>query len=528
MAEWWSSLSLRLRALLTRRQRERDLHDEVAFHLAMREEQIRARGDADPRAHARRRFGSVAKIQDDVRDTWAIAPRISSLLQDLRYGGRMVRRSPGFALLVVVILGLGVGVNTVMFSVVNAVVLRPLPYVDPGRLVRVWHVPPSAQFPGATRFSVSPANYFDWRAQNRVFEQMAIYAPGSATLTGSGQEPAAVPEGVVSAEFFNVLGVRPLYGRLFEAGEDEPGKDDVVVLSEELWQTRFGGDRGIIGRSITVDSRPRTVIGIAAPSMAFPARARIWTPLAMNAELRALRGIHDFLVVARLKPDVSVSSAQAEMDTISKRLEAQYPVDNTGWGALVLPLQDDIVGDARTALLVLLGAVGFVMLIASANLANLLLAKTLGRAREIAVRTALGASRRRIVQQILCETMLLGLISGAVGVLLANASMTAIVAYVTGTIPRSTEINLDARVLLFTLAVSLIAGFIAGVAPAWRLTRPNIQGTLNQGLTRTATGSHDRRLRNALVVSEVALALVLLVGAGLLIRTVGTLRGVDP
>jgi predicted permease len=312
-----------------------------------------------------------------------------------------------------------------------------------------------------------------------------------------------------------------LYGRLFEAGEDEPGKDDVAVLSEELWQTRFGGDRGIIGRSITVDSRPRTVIGIAASSMAFPARARIWTPLAMNAELRALRGIHDFLVVARLKPDVSVPSAQAEMDTISKRLEAQYPVDNTGWGALVLPLQDDIVGDARTALLVLLGAVGFVMLIASANLANLLLAKTLGRAREIAVRTALGASRRRIVQQILCETMLLGLISGAVGVLLANASMTAIVAYVTGTIPRSTEINLDARVLLFTLAVSLIAGFIAGVAPAWRLTRPNIQGTLNQGLTRTATGSHDRRLRNALVVSEVALALVLLVGAGLLIRTVG-------
>jgi hypothetical protein len=191
MAEWWSSLSLRLRALVTRRQRERDLHDEVAFHLAMREEQIRARGDADPRAHARRRFGSVAKIQDDVRDTWAIAPRIGSLLQDLRYGGRMVRRSPGFALLVVVILGLGVGVNTVMFSVVNAVVLRPLPYVDPGRLVRVWHVPPSAQFPGATRFSVSPANYFDWRAQNRVFEQMAIYAPGSATLTGSGQEPAA-------------------------------------------------------------------------------------------------------------------------------------------------------------------------------------------------------------------------------------------------------------------------------------------------------------------------------------------------
>jgi putative ABC transport system permease protein len=528
MAEWWSSIQLRLRALLNRGQREQDLDDEIAFHLAMREAQARQSGSADAANQARRRFGSVAKIQDDVRDTWALAPRVGQLFQDLRYGMRMIRCSPGFAALVVLILGLGIGVNTVMFSLVNAVVIRSLPFGDADRLVRVWHVPPPAQFPGATRFAVSPANYLDWRGQNNVFDRMSIYAPVGVTLTGPGQEPEAVPAGTISTEFFTVLGVRPLRGRLFEAGDDERGKPDVVLVGESLWQTRFGADPGLVGRTIVVDAQPRTVIGIVPSSVVFPARARIWLPLVMTNELRATRGIHDFLVIARLKPGVEVTQAQAEMNTISKRLEREYPVDNTGWGALVLPLQDDIVGDARTALLVLLGAVAFVMLIASANLANLLLAKTLGRSKEIAVRTALGASRRRVVQQILCETILLGLVSGAVGFLLARGSLTAVVTYVTGTLPRASEIDLDWRVLLFTLSVSLGTGIIAGLAPAWRLTRPTIQSTLNQGLSRTATGSHDRRLRNALVVSEVALAVVLLVGAGLLIRTVGQLRAVDP
>jgi putative ABC transport system permease protein len=528
MTEWWSSLRLRLRALLTRGRREQDLHDEVAFHLAMREAQARESGHVDAASHARRRFGSVAKIEDNVRDTWALAPRIGQLFQDVRYGTRMIRRSPGFAALVVLILGLGIGVNTVMFSLVNAVVVRALPFPEADRLVHVWHVPPPVQFPGATRFSVSPANYLDWDAQNQVFERMSLYTGRGVTLTGAAQEAAAVPAALVSAAFFNVLSVTPLYGRAFEPGEDAPGKPDVVIVSESLWQTRFGGDRGLIGRSIMIDSRPHTVIGILPDSVTFPARARIWLPLVMTNDLRATRGIHDFQVVARLKPGVAVTQAQAEMDAISKRLEREYPVDNAGWGALVLTLQDDIVGDARTALLVLLGAVAFVMLIASANLANLLLAKTLGRSKEIAVRTALGASRRRVVQQILCETILLGLISGAAGFLLARGSLTAVVAYVGDTLPRASEIDLDARVLLFTLGISLASGIIAGLAPAWRLTRPSIQSTLNQGLTRTATGSRDRRLRSALVVSEVALALVLLAGAGLLIRTIGTLRGVDP
>jgi len=525
--EWLNSLRLRIRALFTRHQRERDLEDEVAFHLAMREQQARASGTSDAHAYARRRFGSVARIQDDMRDTWALAPRLASLVQDIRYAGRIVRRSPGFSLLVIAILGLGVAVNAVMFSVVNAVVVQPLPFPDAQRLVRVWHVPPPAQFPGSTRFSVSPANYLDWHAQNSVFERMAIYTEGGATLTGPGQQPEAIPEEIVSAEFFDVLGMKPLLGRLFRPGDDQSGTDDVVIIRESLWRTRYGADPALVGRSIIVDGRPRTVIGIAANSPEAP-RVEVWEPLVMTPDLRALRGIHDFAVVARLKPEIPIERAQSEMNTISKRLEQQYPVDNTGWGAIVVPLQDDIVGDSKTALLVLLGAVGFVMLIASANLANLLLAKTAGRSKEIAVRTAIGASRRRVVQQILCETMLLGVLSGAVGLLLAQLSMAAIVDYITGTVPRTSEIHLDARVLLFTLGVSLVAGVIAGLAPAWRLTRPNIQSTLNQGLTRTATGSHDRRLRNGLVVSEVALALVLLVGAGLLIRTVGTLRAIDP
>jgi predicted permease len=528
MTEWWSSLRLRLRALLTRGQREQELHDEIAFHLAMREAQARESGHGDAAAHARRRFGSIAKIEDNVRDTWTLAPRIGQLFQDVRYGARMIRRSPGFAALVVVILGLGIGINTVMFSLVNAVVVRPLPFHDADRLVHVWHVPPAAQFPGATRFSVSPANYLDWGVQNRVFERMSMYAARGVTLTGSGQEAEAVPAALVSAAFFNVLDVTPLFGRVFEPDDDEPGKPDVVIVSESLWQTRFGGDPGLLGRSIMVDSRPYTIVGILPNSMTFPARARIWLPLVMTNELRTTRGIHDYQVIARLKPGVDVMQAQAEMDTISKRLEREYPVDNTGWGALVLALQDDIVGEARTALLVLLGAVAFVMLIASANLANLLLAKTLGRAKEIAVRTALGASRRRVVQQILCETILLGLLSGAVGFVLAQGSLTAVVTYVRDTLPRSSEIDLDARVLLFTLGVSLATGVIAGLAPAWRLTRPSIQSTLNQGLTRTATGSRDRWLRSGLVVSEVSLALVLLAGAGLLIRSIGSLRAVDP
>jgi putative ABC transport system permease protein len=453
---------------------------------------------------------------------------IESLLRDVRYGFRTLAKSPGFAMVAVLILGLGIGADTVMFSVVNAVIVRPLPFRDADRIVRVWHVPPAQQFPGMTRFSVSPANYLDWRAENNVFDVMAVYGIRTASLTGSGQPPDAFRAGLVSVDFFRVLGIKPSLGRVFDAGEDEPGKDDAVVLGESLWRTRFGGDPGLVGRTTLVNGRPRTVVGVVPDSLAFPSEARLWIPLAWSPQQRAIRGIHDFTVIARVKPNVDVQRAQAQMSAISHSLEQRYPVDNTGWGALVLSLQDDIVGDARRPLLILLGAVGFVLLIASANLANLFLARMLGRSTEIAVRTALGASRRRVVQQLLCETVLLGLMGGGVGLLLARSSLRAIVTFVAQELPRASEIDLDGRVLAFAFLASTAAGIVAGLAAAWRLTRANLQDALKQGLTRTASGSGERRVRNALVVSEVALALVLLVGAGLLIRSLGMLRAVDP
>jgi putative ABC transport system permease protein len=455
-------------------------------------------------------------------------PILDALGRDLKYSVRVLFKSPAFLIAAVLILGLGIGANAVMFTVVNAVVVRPLSFPSSDRLVRLWHVPPPAQFPGARIFSVSPANYLDWRAQSTVFERMAIFGGAPATLTGGGQEPAAFRMGVVSVDFFDVLGMKAIRGRLFQTGEDEQGRDAVVVLGESLWQTRFGGDPGVVGRSILINARPFTVVGVVANSATFPAAMHLWAPLALTPEQKATRGIHDFSVIARLKSNVAVRSAQAELDAISWRLEQQYPVDNTGWGALVVPLQDDIVGDTKTALFVLLGAVAFVMLIASANLANLLLARTLGRSKEIAIRTALGAGRRQVVQQILCETTLLGLAGGALGLVLASSSLTAIVAFVGQSLPRASEITIDGRVLAFTLGVSIAAGIIAGLAPAWRLTGANVHNALKQGLGRTATGSSERRVRNSLVVVEVALALVLLAGAGLLIRTIAMLRAVDP
>jgi putative ABC transport system permease protein len=453
---------------------------------------------------------------------------IDSLLRDVRYSLRILLKSPGFLAAAILILGLGIGANTMMFSVVNAVVVRPLPYPNADRLVRVWHTPPAAQFPGARTFAVSPANYLDWRAQNTVFERMAIWTGGRANLTGPGLDPDAVRAGIVSVDFFDVLGVKAIRGRVFQPGEDEPGRSDVIVIADSLWQTRFGGDPGIVGRSIVVNARPMTVVGIVPGASAYPNGMRVWMPLAFTAEQRVTRGIHDFAVLAQLKRGVAVARAQAEMDAISRRLEQAYPADNKGWGAVVIPLQDDVVGNAKTALLVLLGAVGFVMLIAAANLANLLLAKTLGRQKEIAVRTALGASRRQVVQQVLCETVLLGLAGGTLGIVLARVSLTGVVAFVAGTLPRTSEINLDGRVLAFTITVSMIAGIVAGLAPAWRLTHANVHDALKQGLGRATRAGSERGVRNGLIVAEVALALVLLAAAGLMIRTIATLRTVDP
>ena len=452
---------------------------------------------------------------------------MGNLLQDLKYGARVLRKSPGFAIVAVVVLALGIGANTAIFSVVNAVLLRPLPFGNPDRLVHVWHVPPPKSFPGISRFSVSAANYIDWKAQNDVFQDMAIFSGSSMNLTGGGK-PEFVQAATVSADFFKVLGVQPMLGRTFVPGEDALGHDHEVVLTYAFWQSRFGGDRGIVGRQITLNDEPYTVVGVMGPSFTYPDwEQKIWKPLAWTPKEAAVRGEHHSIVIARLKPGVDLQHAQAEMTAISDRLAQQYPADNKDWGALVSPMQEDLVGDVRPALLVLLGAVAFVLLIACANVANLLLAKAMSRSREIAIRTALGASRIRIVRQLLFETMILALAGGAAGLIVAHFGITLIARFLAHQLPTSADLSLNGFVLGFAFVLSLLTGVLAGIVPALRLSKSNVNETLKQGLGRMGdTGGN--RTRAVLVVSEVALSLMLLAGAGLMVRSLWNLRRANP
>jgi putative ABC transport system permease protein len=452
---------------------------------------------------------------------------MNGLVQDFRYAVRQFRKSPGFAAVAVFTLALGIGFNTAIFSVVNAVLLRPLAFADAGRLVRVWHVPPPKSFPGMTTFSVSAANYLDWERQNQVFDHMAIYTYHGFTVTG-GDKPEQLAASAVSSGFFATLGVQPMLGRVLSPDEDQPGRSHVVVLSHRLWQEHFGANPDIVGRDINLDGQPYLVAGVMPTNFLFPDFAQMWTPMAWTDQERAVRGEHHSIVIARLKPGVELKQAQAEMNTISDRLQQQYPDDDKGWGAVVVPLHDDMVSDVRPALLVLLGAVAFVLLIACVNVANLALAKTFSRQKEIAIRTALGATPARVLRQILTETVLLALMGGALGLAFAHFAVRLIVAFLADKLPHSTDVGLDSKVLAFTAVISIITGIVAGAMPALRLTRRDVNQALKQGLGRTDADSSGHRTRSALVVSEVALSLVLLVGAGLMIRSFQKLRNVNP
>jgi putative ABC transport system permease protein len=452
---------------------------------------------------------------------------MTNLLTDLRYAWRTLLKSPGFSLVAVVVLALGIGANTAIFSVVNAVLLRPLPYPEADRLMRVWHTPPQKAFPGMTQFSVSPANYLDWEGQNHVFESMAIYGYRGFNLTGSG-EPERLIGAAVSAHFFSTVRVQPLLGRVFTEDENQAGRGDVVVLSHSLWKSHFGSDPGIVGRNIHLNDKSYLVAGVMSANMVLPGWAQLWTPMAWTDQQRAVRGNHNYMVIARLRPGVSEEQAQSEMNTISSRLEQQYPEDDKGWGAVVLPLQRDMVSDVRPALLVLLGAVAAVLLIACANVANMVLAKTFERRKEMAIRAALGASRGRVLSRVLSETVLLAGMGGALGLVVAHFANRLIVAYLADQLPKSVHTGLDLRVLLFTLFVSLLTGVMAGLVPAMRMADANPNDALKQGLGRTDASAGGRTTRNVLVVAEVALSLVLLIGAGLMIRSLSSLHGVDP
>ena len=450
-----------------------------------------------------------------------------NIWQDLKYGFRVLRKNPGFAAGAIVVLALGIGANTAIFSVVNAVLLRPLPYRDPGRIAMIYHVPPQKSFPGAKIFAVSPANYLDWQAQSSVFDAMSTFHPTTMTVTGKDQ-PEAASGMVVSSGFFQVLGTTPIMGRTFTPEEDTDGHGNVVVLSYPFWQSHFGADPKVIGKSLTFNGQPYSIIGVMPAHFQFFYQGQYFVPLGWTDQDRAVRNNHNYLVIARLKRGVSLQQAQAEIDTISTRLEQAYPEDDKGWGATIVPLHEDLVGDVRPALLVLLGAVAFVLLIACANVANLVLAKTLGRRKEIAIRTALGANWQRVIQQMLAETLLLAAAGGAFGLLVAHAGIALIVAFFGDKLPQTGAVGLDIEVLGFTLAISILAGVIAGLAPAWRLARTNVNEALKQGTGRTDVDSTGRATRNILIVCEVGLSLVLLIGAGLMIRTLWALHNVKP
>jgi len=452
---------------------------------------------------------------------------MAGIFQDIRYASRQLRKAPGFAAVAVVTLALGIGANTAIFSVVNGVLLRPLAFKDADRLVRLWHVPPQKSFPGIPTFSVSPANYLDWQSQNHVFEQMAVMGYYGFTMTG-GDKPEQVDASSVSAGFFSTLGVQPMIGRVPTPDEDKPGRSNVVVLSHRFWQDHFGSNRNIVGQNITLDGTSYLVSGVMPPSFRFPDFAQMWTPMAWTDQDKIIRGNHNYMVVARLRPGVDVKQAQAEMNTISSRLEQQYPADDKGWGAIVIPLHADMVSDVRPALLVLLGAVGFILLIACVNVTNLSLARIFARHKEIAIRTAMGASSMRIVRQIVSESVLLALLGGALGLTYAHFGIRLIMNFLANRLPASIEVGLDLKVLAFTAVISILTGVIAGILPALHLSRANVNQALKQGLGRTDTDSSGNRTRSILVVLEVSLSLVLLIGAGLMIRSFQMLHEVNP
>ena len=448
---------------------------------------------------------------------------MQSFWQDLRYGARMLLKNPGFTLVAVLTLALGIGANTAIFSVINGVLFSALPYPQPEQLAMVWL---DNRRQGIPDDITSYPNFVDWRDRNKTFQGMAGMTSSTFHLTGVG-EPEEISAAVVSINFLQVIGVAPRLGRGFTAEEERPGSDRVVILSHALWQRRFGGDPGILNKTISLSGASNTVVGIMPPGFQFPENTDMWRPLAPSDGMRAARFGFFLPVVGRLKPGVTRSQAQADLDVVANQIEQQFP-DMAGYGVNVVPVLEQTVGAIRRTLMILFVAVIFVLLIACANVANLLLARAAGRRREVALRAALGAGRWRIVRQLLTENMLLAALGGAFGVLLAWWGLRLLVDLSPANIPRLENIRLDGRVLWFTLGLSLLTGLIFGLAPALQITQLKLSETLKEG-GRTGSGGRSARLiRGVLVVVEVALTLVLLVGAGLLIRSFWRLQQVDP
>ena len=529
-----NDLMFRLRALFRREAVEAEMDEELRSHFEKQVEKLVASGLSREEAvrRARLEFGGHEQLKEECRDARGVSV-IETIFQDVRYAMRMLRNSPGFAAVAILTLALGIGANTAIFSVIDSVLLRPLPYTDPAGLVMVWEN--NSQHPNPHN-TVSPPDFLDWQSRNNSFAGMAAIFDERDNLTGNGLPQEVIVQDV-SANFFSVLGVNPILGPGFRAENGEAGHDKVVILSYGFWKERFAGDSGIIGKTVILDGHAQTIVGVAPRDFTWfikdgsftGAKPQVWSPFVFPASFSDRKGIGRFLsVVARLKPGVSVAQAQSQMNTIAARIAKEYPDFNGYWGANVVPVRDQISGELRPALLILFGAVAFVLLIACANVSSLLLARASAREREIAVRTAIGASPWRIASQLLTESVLLAVIGGAIGVALAVWGTNFLLAASPKNLLDLHSIPVDWRVLSFASGATLIAGLLFGFLPSYISAHSGISETLKEGGRGSSAGKQRRFARSGFVVAQMCLALVLLAGSGLLIRSFIRLVGVDP
>jgi predicted permease len=513
-----------LKHLFSRRHLYNDLSEEMQQHLDEKIEELVATGLSRKEATsaARRAFGNITLTEQDGRNTWRW-PSMENLLLDVHFAFRMLRKSPGFTVVVILTLALGIGANTAMFSVVQGVVLAPLPYPEPDRLVMV--LESNLRFP---QDSISYPNFLDWQRSARSFQQMAVVRLDQGfDLTGPGT-PEHLPGDEISSGFLGTLGVEPFLGRDFSPQEDQRGGAPVVIISNRLWRSRFGGNPKALGQPVTLGGMDYTIVGILPAQFRFIGDADVHLPLGQhNPLLLEARGSHDDMVsIARLKPSVSISQAQAEMSAIQDHLDQLYPDADRGLGIDIEPLKQIIVGDVRGTLLLLLGAVGLVLLITCANVANLWMARSAARSEEFAIRAALGASRSRVVRQLLTESVLLSLAGGALGVLFAVWGVRPLLALMSGNLPRTENVGVNASVLSFTFCVSIVVGILFGLAPALKSSKADLQSSLKEGGRGSRSAHH--RAQSTLMIVQMALTLVLLVGAGLLLRTLRHLWETNP